>query len=210
MINLQRFINPIDHEYMKRSYAHLVNEKNITELSRFKLKKIFKDEDKVLVDKYLHNVLNIWAAQNYKNDEHSYPHFKKLVKKVGINLNEVEKHDMLLLEERSFSLFRHIKILEVDIDLRPGETCGAKFVNATVNELTKMLKQLEKGDLMITNERIILKGQTETLMFEYKDMKNQKFENYGFQFNIGSKKYVVRIHDQITLNNTLQNLFSKI
>lgn len=209
MIKLQRFMNPIDLEYSRKFYADKVNVENIESLSRFKLKRIFKNEDKELVEKYLHNVLHRWAELNYKNDETSYAKFKKLIRKVGIELNEIEKHDLLILEERSFSLYRHIKILEVDVDLKKGETCGAKFTNSTLSLHEEFINQLEKGDLLVTNRRIIVKG-IQTHSFLFTQMKNKTYENFGFEFMYGSKKYLIRIHDQITLNNTLKNMFNKI
>lgn len=51
-------MNPVDLEYIRKFYADKVNVDNIDLLSRFKLKRIFKGEDKELVEKYLHNLVH--------------------------------------------------------------------------------------------------------------------------------------------------------
>lgn len=202
-------MNPIDSKYMRVTYGALVNEENIFDLSKRKIRKVFKKEDKDIVEKYLHNIVDKWVAKNYKNDAGSIKVLKKLIKRVGITLDEMEQDNMLILEERAFSLYRHIKRLEFNVKLHENEYAGAKFTNAHLFHGGKILVELLDGEVIITNKRIIFIGKEEA-NFNFSKLKQIRYTNYGFEFNYDHVKYILRIHDQITLNNTMKNIFSKI
>lgn len=209
MITFKRALNLINLKYMNQTYESQINYHNINKLSKSVIKNIFKDEDKELVEIYLHILVDKWFQNNYENTQSFLNIFKRLIRKTGIHLNEEEKHDLIILDERAFSIDRHIKVLEVDFKLLKHEKAGAKFTKAKIfQQISKHLKQLDEGDLILTNKRVLFKGQEEWA-FVWKDMEHKEFEDIGFVFKSGSKKYVVRIHDQIALNNTIKNLLSK-
>lgn len=81
-------------------------------------------------------------------------------------MTEVDKYELTLLEERSFSEYRHIKVLAVSTELESRETVGIKFEDAQLYVKTSRLTLLHDATLMISNKRIILEiGDAETLSF---------------------------------------------
>lgn len=199
----------VDIKYMREKYQREIDSFNINKLPKRAIKKIFKEEDKTLVEGYLHNLLDSWFKREYKNTQPFFISLKKLIKRTGIKLNEIEKHDMLILEERVFSIDRHIKVLEVNFELKHHEKAGAKFTRAKLfRKMNNRLKQEDVGDLIFTNKRIILLGY-EKKAFSWKDITEMDYQETGFLFKINSLTYVLRIHDQIALNNTIKNLLSK-
>ena len=66
------------------------------------------------------------------------------------------------------------------------------------------------GDLIGTNLKFIMNFNDETnAIFIRKKIGSYSFEEYGFKFHYEGHIYVIRIHDQISLNNTIKNLISK-
>ena len=194
---------------MNQTYQTKINSFNINKLSKKAIKDIFKDEDQTLAKDYLHILVDKWFQKNYENNQPFLNTFKRLIRKTNIALDEKEKHDLTILEERVFSIDRHIKVLEVDFKLLKHEKAGAKFTKAKMFEQKKAhLEQLDEGDLIFTNKRVLFKGEQEWA-FTWKEIEHKVFNDIGFTFTVGSKKHVLRIHDQIALNNTIKNLLSK-
>lgn len=199
----------VDIKYMREKYQRQIDSFNINKLSKRAIRKVFKDEDSTLVENYLHNLVDAWFQREYQNDQPFFVALKKLIKRTGIHLNEIEEHDMFIIEERVFSIDRHIKVLEVDFELGRNEKAGAKFTRAKFFKKTNnRLRQIDSGDLIFTNKRIILLGY-EKNTFNWKDIIEKDYQDTGFTFKINGTNYVLRIHDQIALNNTIKNLLSK-
>ncbi len=205
----KRYINPIKNKILKIQYGSIVNADNIISVSKFRIWMTFKNEDYDIINPYLHNVINDWAnAQEIQNAKF-YKTLKKLIKKTGIELNDIERHNLFLVEERMFSIDRHIKHIDVNFELLPKETVGIKFTKASFFKKTSRLNHIVKGDLLVSNKRIIMDVAT-PILITFKEITSYSFKKYGFQFTTSSKEtFVLRIHDQMTLNNTLKNLFTK-
>lgn len=203
----KRPINPVMKKLLKMQYGQLVNAENISSLKGSFIKKTFKDEEPDKKDLYLHNVINEWW-ENSKKSEDEFDKLKKIIKRAKISLNQVEKHNLFLIEERIFSITRHIKVLEVSANLLPKEQVGVKFVNSTIYKKEKTLSTLASGDLLLTNRRIIITGE-EIIAVYWSAIKNIKYGSYGFEFAHKEETFVIRIHDQDTLNNTIKNFIKK-
>jgi hypothetical protein len=72
------------------------------------------------------------------------------------------------------------------------------------------LIKLDDGNLNITNFRIMFITKQKIKYFNWNKIYNVKHEKYGFCFSFKNENFVIRIHDQITLNNTIKNLYRKI
>ena len=199
-----------EKKYLIEKYHELVNKDNIEKISHHSIHEIFLDEDPKLKYKYLHLVVDNWFNQKYQKTESSYKTLRKIVKKTKLRINEIEKHNLLLLEERVFSLIRHLKSLNVDFKLLPSEKAVIKFVDAQLYFEGKMLKQILSNDLIITNKRIIFYlGTNNIKTFSWEKVRYIKYKEYGIVFSYKGVELVIRIHDQQTLANTLKNFFKK-
>ncbi len=205
----KRPLNIIITKIMDKKYKNIINQYNLESISFFKFKKIFKDEDKLWKESYIHNLINKWFL-NQKENEITFKKLKWIIFKSRIQLNQIEKHNLFLIEERIFSIDRHIKILEVNEKLFAKEKVGAKFTNAKFFLNKELLIKLDDGNLNITNFRIMFITKQKIKYFNWNKIYNVKHEKYGFCFSFKNENFVIRIHDQITLNNTIKNLYRKI
>ncbi len=197
-------------ELMKIQYKNVLNENNIALLSAFRIARILKNEMAKDKDVFLHFLISKWVDAEENKGIDFIKSIKHLIRKTKITMSEVDKYELVLLEERSFSEYRHIKILEVSTFLINKEFVGIKFVNAQLYEKNKQLSLLKDVTLMISNKRIILEDSKMNIeSFFWDKIKSFSYQNYGFEFTHINKKYVLRIHDQVTLNNTLRNMISK-
>lgn len=204
---LKKSVNPVMKIILDKSYSNLVNKDNIESLSKKFLKNVFKDEEPKWREIYLHNVIDQWIKSNVQN-RINYKILCKIIKKSNIKLNQLEEHNIFLIEERVFSIDRHIKTLDVFNKLLDKENVGVKFINATLFLKKETLSTIKKGDLLLTNKRLIIIGD-ENIAFHWITMSDPTYNNYGFSFIYLKKEYVVRIYDQITLNNTIKNFTGK-
>ena len=192
---------------INKQYKGIVDAENIFRLSKNKLRKIFKREDKDIKNIYLHNVIEKWW-RNAEETEENFKLLKKIIRRCEIVLNQVETHNIFLIEERIFAKTRHIKQLDVNIDLKNKEVVGVKYLSAILYNKKTTLKRNIEGDLLISNKRLIIKGDNQ-IDFYWTNISNVKYENYGFEFKYKGAMYVIRIHDQQTLNNTIMNIYKK-
>ena len=199
---------------MEYKYKNLLNWDNIESTSRFSINKILKKE--TLKDKqvFLHLTLDKWIVNMELEDDELFKRLKKLIRKTKIKLTDIEKESLFVLEERSFSIDRHIKDIEVNLKLFKKEKVGVKFTNAKLFLNDKKLTLQHKGDLLITNRRIIIvvskNGQDTMIPFMFSKIEEYEYKDYGFVFRTKDEdEFVIRIHDQKTLNNTISNIISK-
>lgn len=197
-------MNFITKWLMKKQYSNEINKDNISKLSSRKINIILESESEKHRSQYIRFIIEEWLKSAIMNNS-SLKELKKIIKKSQINLNEIEIHNLLLIEERIFSIDRHIKVLEVSNELDEKEFIGAKFSKADIYIKQDILKSYSKGDLLLSNQRIIV-GETS---FSWNKISDIKYYNYGFQFKFQSKIYLIRIHDQETLNNTIKNFGKK-
>ncbi|WP_127942713.1 hypothetical protein [Mycoplasma sp. ATU-Cv-703] len=194
-------------------YGQRVNWRTIEVLSRFELWRIFRRESPRLVNLYLHQVLKQWIKRQNQNSETFLTQLKRLIRKLGLSLNELEQHNLNLIEERVFSTFRHIKVLDVNFPFYKKEFAAARFLSGELYQVKKAgrLVILLKGELLITSRRFIIASAQTHLSFSYRQLTRLSFETYGLQFGLAghSTTYVIRIHDQITLINTFINVVQK-
>ena len=207
-IMFKRPIDLINRVLVNKQYKKLVNADNIANITSHELNRIFFDEDESVVDTYLHNVIDEWWSKQ-EEDEQSFKKLKSIIKKTKIKLNQVDIHNIFLIEERVFSTDRHIKILDVNENLLDKEVVGAKFVDGRVYIRREQLVPYRDGDLLFSNKRIIVISKTERLSFFWEAITKIEFKEFGFTIHFKGKEYVFRIHDQITLNNTLKNFLNK-
>ena len=198
----------IDKKILDIKYGHIVNEKNISKISKKTLDLIFLDEEKKLKEAYIHNVIEKWV-KNKKNKDLSFnARLLRVVKRTGIELTEVEKHNLFLFEEQIFSKDRHIKIIEVNNELLPKEVVGVKFEKSTFYKIVNEdLRIIDKGVFLISNKRFFFTGDKD---WEISHRKVQEFMVTKYGLEIISKKgvkRVIKIHDLKTLNNTINNFF---
>ena len=145
-----------------------------------------------------------------KNEEDVFRDIKGIIRSCKIDLNLVELHNLSLVDERSFSRSRTVKDLEVDIELASSESVGIKFMGAELLRFDGMKYILNEGILLISNRRIIfMKDLNDHKSFYWHIIIKKEFKNSGFSFINSKTKYVLRIHDQPTLNATIQNMLDK-
>lgn len=193
---------------LKKQYKELISAGNIESLSYGKIKKILKSEEHDVRNIYLHNVIADWWEKQDETYE-SFKKLKKLFKKTKINITDLDKYNLFLIEERIFSTQRHIKTIDVKMELLPKESVGVKYTKASLYERNKKLENINNGEVLFTNVRIIFIDKSQTVSFNWEELSKVKYKYYGFEFRFNSKIYVIRIHDQKTLNNTLENFISK-
>lgn len=203
---LENKLNFIEKYLMKKTYSKYINSSNIEKITLREINSIFRDEpsDK---NKYSRFVLSEWLKIKDEN-EVTLKTLKRLIKKLNLELTTLEKHNLQILEERVFSSYRHIKELDIDYPKLRGEKFLIKFTDAELLQNNKRLLIINQGDLLISNKRIILRGSSNN-EFQWKQIGVKLFKGYGFEFVSNNKRYVIRIHDQITLNNTIENLIKK-
>ncbi|MCK5807190.1 MAG: hypothetical protein KAG91_02225 [Mycoplasmataceae bacterium] len=205
----KRPFNPIERTLMKREYGKLINVDTISKLSMRKIIKLMPDENAKDIQLYLHLILNEWYELNIE-DENIFRNIKKIIRNCKIEINIVESHNLSLIDERTFSRQRTVKDLEVEIELKQSESVGIKFLNAELLKLNNERYELLEGTLLISNRRIIfLYEDSEFSSFYWNRVANKQFLNNGFNFTYGRVKYIIRIHDQPTLNATINNLLDK-
>lgn len=205
MESFNKVINPISAKYLRKYYFHRVNKENIEGLSAFRLKRIFPKKDLDLKEDFYKKVIYQWYEENKNYSWSFFARLKKIIRKSKVVLDEVQKHELIELEEQIFSLSRHIKILLVNLPLYKDEVAGVKFERARLYKKGDLLEEIETGDLIFTNKRLFVGSKH----FTYKEIDEFAYRNYGWEFVIYSQVYLLQIHDQITLNNTLKNFFAK-
>ena len=195
---------------MKKEYGEYINEHTITAFNFKTAKKVMADESVEEAEHYLHYVFSKWFKNQVVN-ENLYRKTRSLIKSLKLQLTDIEKHNLLLVDEQVFSIDRHIKVLEVDIDLVAKEQVGVKFENAKLFRLIADDEELYNGsyELFLSNKRIILKSEFEVKDFFWWDLTFEDYLDKGYAFNHDGKEYLLRIHDQITLNETIQNFKRK-
>ncbi|MCK5945651.1 MAG: hypothetical protein KAG04_00100 [Mycoplasmataceae bacterium] len=206
MIN--RYINIIDRKILESKYGHVVNKHTISKVSRMQLELIFQGEDKALREKYILNVIQEWIDDKKNKDFIFNAKVKKVIKRTGIELTEVEKHNVFLFEEQIFSQDRHIKIIEVNEKLLKKEVVGAKFEKARLFELRDgKAVIIDKGTFLISNKRFLFTGKQEWSI-NYNKVSKKEMTDRGLSViaTTGEVKYI-KIHDLITLENTINNIF---
>lgn len=208
----KRQTNFFQSRLLKHKYQHLINAQNIEHLSSFKVWRILKKESFQNKQWYLHHVLNQWFKDNNVVSIKFLNRLKRIIRKNKIILNELEHHNLNLLEERIFSRMRHIKVLNVNLKLFNKEISYVRFDLAQVyiNNKVKLLQLLE-GELLMTNRRFIIYNSTlnQTMSFFYRNIETFLFKHYGLEITTSKGTFLIRIHDQVTLNQTFKNLIEK-
>lgn len=210
---IKRRINFVTSRLLDLQYYYRVNEYNIETISRFKVWRIFKHEDRKIKQIYLHNIIDRWTKNQVQLSVKFLSRLKKMIHKFKLQLNDLEVHNLNLVEERIFSTIRHIKVLNVNFKLHDKELTYVKFLNGEVYVLKNQhLKLALQGDLFMTNKRFIIYNhqKNQILTTTYRQLLDIKFHIYGLTFiNNKNQQIVFRIHDQITLNQTFINLLQK-
>lgn len=189
---------------MKKEYESQISVNNIEDISRFNIWLIFRKENKEEKELYLKNTLSKWIDNFEGSDEALFSKVRKIIRKTKITLNDIERDSLFVLEERAFSEIRQIKAIDVNNQLYKGESVGVKFRNAKLYE-SNSLKLKYEGDLLISNKRIIFDGYPES--FRFSAMSSYSNKKDGLEFiTVNGKKYLIRIHDSKTLNNTFNNI----
>ena len=195
---------------MEHQYRKDINYKNIETLSRFSIYKILKQETKKDKEIFLHWTLDKWIVNSNLEDDKLFKVLNKLIKKLKINLTDIEEEALFVLEERAFSIYRHIKDIEVNFNLYKKEKVGVKFTDAKLFGEDKKLTLIVKADLLITNKRIIIADKEVIESFPFSQLVEYQFKDYGFAFKMKNDlRYIIRIHDQKTLKNTVTNILEK-
>lgn len=193
-------------------YKDYLSEKNISTLSISQINKILFSEPQKYRDAYVRFVLGRWINHQSINSLSDVANVRKVLRKLRIVLSDDDLYDMELLEERAFSNERHIKVLEVDVALRKRESVGAKFENAKLfikNLQNEEFEFLCDANLLISNQRLIVEAKDEVKFFDWTKINAFWLQKYGFEFIVNSQTYLLRIHDQETLNNTISNIIKK-
>ncbi len=209
-------------------YRSIINIDNIESLSSFKIKKIFKCEDIEAKEWYIHRVVSQWFNIQEKNlSRETMYRLKKIIKKTKMNLNKVEKHEILKIEERIFSTERTLKNLDTNWKLSKHEILVAKFNRVQLYKIEKeevtlkltnkkqfwseedILKEKNAGSLSISNKSFIIESNNKIKEIKFEEIESYSHEKHGFQFNKKNETFVLRAHDQVTLNNTIDLIFRK-
>ena len=206
---IKRKINYFDEKYMQEKYSHIVNPQNIHLISSYSINWVFYYEDKELKEIYLHNVLDEYIKANKHQGLTWLYKLKRVVKKVGITLTFLERHNLVLLEERIFSSKRHIKDINVNFRLDKKELVGIKFDNATLFRMeNNVFTFKQKGDLLVSNKRILFQIGDKIIYFLFSKIKEYFLDDLGLHIKTGKNNeyFLIKIHDQKTLKNTFDNM----
>lgn len=209
---LERKIDVITEKLLHSEYWEKINEFNIENVSFIYLYWIFRKEKINIKEIYLHNVISKWLSMQNLESSATFSKLKKLLRKTKIKLNDIESFEIDLLEERLFSLNRHIKALDVNYELLPKEKIWIKFVDAKLKVVEKSELLETIGNLMISQERIIIDGKSE-INFEifFKNINMITFEKDEMIITTNKENFVISIsiHDIETLKNTMKNASNK-
>ncbi len=209
-------------------YRSIINVDNLEALTSRKINKIFKEEDNEAKEWYIHRIVSQWFKTQEQNlSRETMDKLKKIIKKTKMELNELEKHEIIKIEERIFSTERTLKILDTYHELMPNEVVVARFNMAYLYviekeeitlKLTKkkqfwteedILKERYKGSLLISNKRFIIELNKKIKEIRFEDIEGYWHKDHGFQFTMNNEIFVLRSHDQKTLNNTIDLIFRK-
>ncbi len=209
-------------------YRSIINPDNLESFTSFKIKKIFKGEDQEAKDWYIHRIVSQWFEKQQDNlSRDTMDKLKKIIKKTKMQLNELEKHDILKIEERIFSTERTLKILDTYHELDSNEDVVARFNVSFLyvlekEEITLKLSKKKQfwseeeiarercsGSLLISNKRFIIELNKKIKEIRFEDIDEYSHKEYGFQFKKDDEIFVLRTHDQTTLNNTIDLIFRK-
>ena len=190
------------------TYRKKINKYNINKLSASKINKILRGVDQQLRFIFLHNVLASYNKAFYEENFIYLDKLKKIILKNKIILNTKETQFIYLLEERIFNKVRTLKILDTFYPLMKGENLYAKYKDGKIYFWdNRNYKNIVHGQLLLTNKRIIVQAIDKTYNdyeFYYSQIKKHDFKPYGFEFNYGDEKVLIRAHDQSTLCNLLK------
>ncbi len=223
----KRKYNPILSAMVWSKYKDKFNLKNIETISKLKFKKIFKGESEEAKQWYIHKVMSKWIDAQGEYSRKTMDRLKKIIKKIDMDLNQLDKHDLVRMEERVFFTERTLKKLDTNIDLGNQDNVFARFENAKLNILIKeksnlklinkindkvieKIKQVQKGVLLITTKKfIIISSVGEQHEFYFRNMNWYSHKKYGFEFNIDKNTYIIRTRDQKALNNMINLIFQR-
>lgn len=207
---IKRYLNPIDKLIAKQKYAKLVNASNVDKLSKKNIDKIFIGEDKKIRNTYLHNIIDDYIKNEKELTFSFLKKIDRIIKKTQIEISEVERHNLFLLEEQVFSLDRHIKIIEVQLQLYKKEVVGIKFVDARLfSKKSGALTLLKKGTFLISNKRFFFVSD-EVYGLRFTKTKEWFINEDGLNIvPIKGDVHIIQIHDATTLANTVENFFGK-
>ncbi len=189
------------------SYRQKINKYNIDKLSATKINKILVDVEPQMRFLFLHNVIANFNRTFYSEDYIYLDKLKKIIKSNKIILNTKEIQFIYLLEERVFSKVRILKVLDTFFPLHKKENLYAKYQDGKVYFWDKnYYKNIIHGEILLTNKRIIVKplDKYNDYEFDFVHMTNYSYQPYGFEFNYGKEKVLIRAHDQATLCNIIK------
>ena len=188
-----------------------INYKNILNYKKKDIKKIRKslsdDEYNFLMSK----ILNNYIKNNYKLDISFISKIKKIINMTNVKLSNKEIMKLRLIDEWVFTKNRKLKELDTNIPLDKNEYLYAQFENAHLFIKNGFLnREIFSGNLLLTNKAIILLKDTKVeFKFFYSKIKNKSsFYDYGYEFILNKKKYILTIYNQITLKLTLKKLMN--
>ncbi|WP_131613278.1 hypothetical protein [Mycoplasma todarodis] len=197
-------------------------------MSSHKIKKIFKGEETEAREWYIHRIVSQWFSEQEENlSRDTMDKLKKIIKKTKMQLNELEKHEMIKIEERIFSTERTLKILDTYHELLPNEVVVARFNMAYLYAMDKeeitlriskkkqfwteedILRERYSGSLLISNKRFIIELNKKIKEIKFEDIESYRHKEHGFEFFMEDETFILRTHDQKTLNNTIDLIFRK-
>ncbi|TCG10707.1 hypothetical protein [Mycoplasma marinum] len=209
-------------------YRTILNSENIETLSSKRINKIFENEDRDAKEWYLHLVVSQWFSKNNEIlSRETLDKLHKIIKRCKLNLNEMEKHDLLIIEERIFSSERTLKILDTNHKLMFGEHVNARFkkCNLFIEQDTqfnfkisnknqiwtnkKYWKIKSTGILLISNKKFIIETKDSVEKILFKNIIKYKHTKTGFEFKTNDGNFLLKIHDQETLNRTINSILRK-
>lgn len=149
----------IPYIYFKRKWSKDLNVENIEKVSRFRIRQVFKGiKNEDYINKFKSNLLKKYIDEKFNIDDKSVHAIKVVARKLELQLNQDEWHQIERLEELSFAKNRTFKVLDVPFLPIRNEFCYFKFEKGVMYK-EKEGKKLEKnasGWLYLTNRRIVL------------------------------------------------------
>ena len=213
IILFKKQINFILLKLLDQKYMDKINPKNLTTLLPWVITRIFKNEDRDIKEKYLKIIIQRYVDINFKLDPKFFNTLNRIIWKLKIELSAIEEHNLNLMEERIFSTFRHIKLLEVTQRKKKKEKVYSKFNDSNLYELRNdKLHCIYNGPLLITNMSFLFPSDAIEIKhsFDYKRVLDWELSEIGLKFEYyNEKKYLIRIHDNKTLILNFKNLINK-
>ncbi|MGL4951305.1 MAG: hypothetical protein ACRC4M_05805 [Mycoplasma sp.] len=155
-------------------------------------------------------IINDWIKTQDSDELDFLNKLNKLIKVLCLenHLNGYEKKYIINLKNKTFTNNRNLKSLIVDFELKPKEVVYFHYRKIKLTLPEK--KNIPNIDLYISNQRIIVTYQNETLSFVLNSITKFYFSSNSLYFFYHDQKYLFNINNTEVLQLSFKRLFKEI